>query len=321
MLLKANPASRELLDLPRETLERMGQQAGRLELNVLVGLLKTFSAVDYNLKVSPYVQLPLELAVMESLLSRGATQPAMQPVQVQPVTPVQQPQPQPIKPVAPAQPPVVASRQTAANIRPVNSVTSAEENEPPLDIEPPADYPEEYRAKSAPKVEPKTAELASQKSKIPAKAVEAPATPTVATPTVSKPEPGIPETVINFEEVQKLWPRLREVIGLSQKMVQALLADARPVRVEGKHIIIAFKYQFHCEKVSQERTRAMVEENYSKLLGYTTYIRCVLEGQFEPTNSDGGANRNKAEAKSAPVIDERSRAAARIFNATIQDFD
>src|SRR3954471_18598974 len=68
MLLKANPNGRELFDMTTEAIDRLQEQAKRIELGQVVHFLKIFSGVDYNLKVSPYGQLPLELALMEALL-------------------------------------------------------------------------------------------------------------------------------------------------------------------------------------------------------------------------------------------------------------
>lgn len=78
MLLKVNPNGRELADMTEEARKRLQEQIGRLELGVIITFLKIFSTVDYNLKVSPYGQLPLEIALMECLLqpsSFGMPQP------------------------------------------------------------------------------------------------------------------------------------------------------------------------------------------------------------------------------------------------------
>jgi DNA polymerase III subunit gamma/tau len=85
MLVKANPNSGELLNLTGESLTRMRDQATRLQLTDLLNFLKIFSAVDYGLKVSPYAQLPLELALMEAVLQQPEAR-----------TNVERPRPQPV---------------------------------------------------------------------------------------------------------------------------------------------------------------------------------------------------------------------------------
>jgi DNA polymerase III subunit gamma/tau len=114
MLLKVNPQSRELADMTEEALAHLQTQAGGMELWSIVAFLKVFSTVDYNLKVSAYGQLPLELALMECLLGQEQQQ-AEQTVKVaeiRPATyqPVARPQPPARTPApTPTAPAVVAS--------------------------------------------------------------------------------------------------------------------------------------------------------------------------------------------------------------------
>ncbi len=88
MLLKVNPGTRDLADMTAEAHKRLSTQAGRLDTPVIVRFLRVFSGVDYNLKVSPYGQLPLELALMESLLppaqEAGFSRPASVPEPARP---------------------------------------------------------------------------------------------------------------------------------------------------------------------------------------------------------------------------------------------
>jgi DNA polymerase III subunit gamma/tau len=108
MLVKANPNSGELLNLTSEALTNMREQANNLALPGLVNLLKVFSNVDYSLKVSPYAQLPLELALMEAVLQ----QPEDRPRPVASTPPVSRPSSTPVPPrptpveVKPSAPPV-----------------------------------------------------------------------------------------------------------------------------------------------------------------------------------------------------------------------
>jgi DNA polymerase-3 subunit gamma/tau len=295
MLLKANPAARELLDLPQETLDQMAKQAGRLDLNSLVALLKIFSGVDYNLKVSPYAQLPLELALMEALLARPMVAP---PAQV-----VATPQTQAVAPVRP----VVRPTPVLQALPP-----EPEEDEPPI-------------VRPTPMVRPLG--QTAQPKPTPAEPVKsAKPTPPIETPSVEKSSAEkSSDKVLALTTVQQNWGRLRDAVGATQKMIQALLADAQPQKVDGNVIVLSFKYEFHCEKVSQEKNRAFVEEQYSKLLGQQVLIRCIFEGKGGGSGSaDGGSpprNGPNGIKPSGPVMDDRSRRAAQIFNAVAQDVD
>ncbi|MFO7171323.1 MAG: DNA polymerase III subunit gamma/tau, partial [Chloroflexota bacterium] len=70
MLLKAG-ADPSLLDAGEDELETLNAQASAADLGVLVRWVRLFGELDYQLRTSPYGQLPLELAVVEAL-----TQPA-----------------------------------------------------------------------------------------------------------------------------------------------------------------------------------------------------------------------------------------------------
>jgi DNA polymerase-3 subunit gamma/tau len=151
-------------------------------------------------------------------------------------------------------------------------------------------------------------------------------TPPIETPSVEKSSAEkSSDKVLALTTVQQNWGRLRDAVGATQKMIQALLADAQPQKVDGNVIVLSFKYEFHCEKVSQEKNRAFVEEQYSKLLGQQVLIRCIFEGKGGGSGSaDGGSpprNGPNGIKPSGPVMDDRSRRAAQIFNAVAQDVD
>lgn len=298
MLLKANPSARELLDLPHELLDRMQEQAKRINLSELITLLKIFSGVDYNLKVSPYTQLPLEIALMEAVLAETVVQPQATTRQVPNRA-------APTPTVAHREPPVINQHRPAiAAVQKEPAIVSPiDEDEPPI-------------AKAA-----NPAEVAQVKKQPPVINPLRPLAPVNQQETPSTPA-ATDGANLTLAEVTQVWGQLLDKIGSAQVTVKALLTEAQPIGVQGKQIMLAFKYQFHREKISQEKTRIFVEEQYSQLLGQTIYIQCVSDESTNP-NSAGGSARtdSKNSGKGSSPLDERSRAAARIFNATVQDFD
>ncbi len=66
MLLKAG-GDPNLLDLGEDDMATLEQQAAAVDLGALLGWVKLFSSLDYQLRTSPYGQLPLELAIVEAL--------------------------------------------------------------------------------------------------------------------------------------------------------------------------------------------------------------------------------------------------------------
>jgi hypothetical protein len=177
---------------------------------------------------------------------------------------------------------------------------------PEDDDDPPIDKPTPIRPAPTPVIKAAT-------TPPPEKVTAAPPSEKVAAVTAA---------ALEFAAVQKLWPKLKESVGVAQKMVQALLADARPIGVEEKHIILAFKYDFHLKMVSQDKNRFLIEEHYSRLLGQTTYIRCVPESGAPGGNSGGEPAPGGGGPKGGgSAMDDLTRNAARIFNATVQDID
>jgi DNA polymerase-3 subunit gamma/tau len=66
MLLKAG-ASSDLLDAGEDELVQLQRQASDADLAAVVSWVRLFSELDYQLRTSPYGQLPLELAVVEAI--------------------------------------------------------------------------------------------------------------------------------------------------------------------------------------------------------------------------------------------------------------
>lgn len=79
MLVKADPQG-DALDVAEHEAEVIRDHARRASMPALVGWLKRLSELDYELRTSPYGQLPLELAVVESITAPLPSAPAAQPV-------------------------------------------------------------------------------------------------------------------------------------------------------------------------------------------------------------------------------------------------
>jgi DNA polymerase-3 subunit gamma/tau len=121
LMLLAATGDTSALDLPDATIRELETIAARVELSQLVQWLKVFSGLDYQLKNSPYGQLPLELATVELLAvptaapaipataTRRAGPARQQPAATQQVTPPPE--------VRPRQVPVAAQEPTAAVVQ------------------------------------------------------------------------------------------------------------------------------------------------------------------------------------------------------------
>ncbi len=235
MLLKANPNSRELSDMTNEAYQRLSEQSSRLALPTILTFLKVFSTVDYNLKVSPYGQLPLELALMECLAQPAAvaqTQTAPAPTQLRPTAP-----PQPLRPApAPVQEDPVAMMAKPAPVR-----ESAKEN----------------------------AGLEGKELK------ENGRSPVVVPEVVPDVVVTGGEIRLELAAILKIWPEAVRNIKAQSAMTAALLEETKPVNLRGNMVSLAFAYEFHRNRINQEATRRKVEQHISKLVGQPVVIECI----------------------------------------------
>ncbi len=151
MLLKAGGEEIASLDVTAEAMNRLKEQAAHASLSLLVSWLKTFSAADNALRLTPYGQLPLEVAFVEATLADGTE---ARPAEARPPARAYQPttaaptpapaRPQPVTPPtrepvgaqfiaptpAPIQPPPVAPTSV-----PITSTDSEVEQLPTMSFE------------------------------------------------------------------------------------------------------------------------------------------------------------------------------------------
>ena len=302
MLLKANPSGKELADMTTEAVARLQDQAKRVELAQVVYFLKIFSGVDYNLKVSPYGQLPLELALMEALL----------PAQVAPaVAPAVQ-----AVPAAPARASTTPSRPAAST--------------PPA--APRQAVPTAFERAATPPAQPEVKSAANMVEKLvnsvaPAAAPEAKTPDKVEVNVTVSGEAGVDEAdmaEIAFDLVQQSWPKVIKSIDAQSKMIAALLKEARPTSNRGRQVMLSFDYQFHYNKFKDSDTnRGIIEDHFSKVMGQKIIIKCVFDGGDKDNGNGGGEGGGKGpKSPSGPgglPENEKVRKAMDIFNARSLD--
>jgi DNA polymerase-3 subunit gamma/tau len=72
LVLKINPRLEQMFEteLTREQIDRMGQQAEQFDEKLMPRIVESFMDAEQKMKYSSIIQLPLELAIIESCLSR-----------------------------------------------------------------------------------------------------------------------------------------------------------------------------------------------------------------------------------------------------------
>jgi DNA polymerase-3 subunit gamma/tau len=147
--------------------------------------------------------------------------------------------------------------------------------------------------------------------------------PQPAPPRAEPPAPNPLETVetedvgdssIDLERLLEVWPLVVESVRPMDPSVQALLHSSycRPVSVEGRIVVLGFRFDFHKGKIEEVRNRRIVEQVLSKVLKGSFGVRCVMDAA-----SPGPNRRRQANNRQQTPQDPRVRAAANIFNARI----
>ncbi|WP_298816827.1 DNA polymerase III subunit gamma/tau [Chloroflexus sp.] len=295
MLLKATD-DRALLDLGDDEVTQLTQWAQQAEMATLVQWVKLFSNLDYQLRITPYGQLPLEVAVVEALL---APPPTTQPAAPRPSVarspthaPVTAPLPQP---AAPAEPTLPLAPEPS--VRFAQSASPAPSSAAPLPPDAPIAPPAESRPTADPPPPPPAVWAATQQIRPPAD----PAAARAAAADLSL-----------LEQIEAIWEDFKRDVRPRSPTVQALLNSARPYDVEGNTIVLLVTSSFHKERLEEPKNRAIIEEVLRRRLGQVVAVRCTIEEKsVEPTDLRGKIR----EARK----DELVRAALNIFDAHIID--
>jgi DNA polymerase III subunit gamma/tau len=239
MLVKVNPNTRELVSLTDESQARLRDQAGRTDLPAIVAFVKTFSGVDYNLRVSPYGQLPLEIALMEALLQpsqySAAPVPASRP-------------PEPARNVPPRANPVAAPPPPVAEVAPAPAPAKT--------------------------VAPNPAEVAPEPKAEPKIVVETETTVAVITTEEAAP-PMENAQPLELPYIIDAWKRTYEIVKNRSKVNAAILDHANPTGIRGNRVVLTVAYEFHFNKIRQDEMRHMLEDHLSRFLGQTVLLECV----------------------------------------------
>jgi DNA polymerase III subunit gamma/tau len=312
MLLKAG-GDLSLLDATDDDLATLQRQASEGDLGALLGWVKLFSGLDYQLRTSPYGQLPIEMAIVEAIA-----------VPAQPPAAVARPAAPPARPTtrAPAQPPErarpAASHQApAADQRhphggsPVPGAAPTDDLATPLASQPAETAPENAQPPSA-RAAPEAAPAAR------ADASAAPAGPPAGAAPVDDAEvsgDGIASAnadVAALEAIESVWPDVVRDVRVYDKTLQALLnSGVRPVDLKGNEVVLEVATDFLFKQLSKPALRQIVERVLAKHAGTNYAIRCVVEAQHrENPNTLREQIRNSRK-------DQHVKAAINIFDADI----
>jgi DNA polymerase-3 subunit gamma/tau len=299
MLLRAG-ADRSLLDVAEEEAVQIEHQARSADLGALMRWVKLFSELDYQLRVSSYGQLPLELAVIEAVIApapatvvAGAPAVASRPV----VRPERKTPPSPptVQPTTGASgKPLIAEPASPSGASPVAEPAS----QPGI----PADMATRQTSPPQP-VAPDDPRIQHQAQ-----------TRRASEPPVETGE-GVAAAnadVAALEQIESIWHNITRDVRVHDKTLQALLnSGVRPVDVKDGTLILEVPSEWFVARLEKPAVRQIVEQVISKHMGTMFSIRCVVEAQ---RRENPGALREQIRAtRKDPLV----RAALNIFDADI----
>ncbi|WP_448540829.1 DNA polymerase III subunit gamma/tau [Roseiflexus sp.] len=299
MLLRAG-ADRSLLDVAEEEAAQIERQARSADLGALMRWVKLFSELDYQLRVSSYGQLPLELAVIEAVIaSAPATVAAGAPAVAS--RPVVRPERK-----TPPSPPVVQPTTGTSGKPPIIETASPSGASPVAEPASQPGIPADMATRQTSPPQP----VAPDDPRIQHQAQ----TRRASEPPVETGE-GVAAAnadVAALEQIESIWHNITRDVRVHDKTLQALLnSGVRPVDVKDGTLILEVPSEWFVARLEKPAVRQIVEQVISKHMGTMFSIRCVVEAQ---RRENPGALREQIRAtRKDPLV----RAALNIFDADI----
>jgi len=96
-------------------------------------------------------------------------------------------------------------------------------------------------------------------------------------------------------------------------MVEALLRSCRPVRVDGRVVVIGVRHPFHKGKIEDPRNKEIVEKVLMQLTGTPYRLSCVVQ------SSEAQMNQPRQETKRKAILDDPVVQAARNMGGKVVD--
>lgn len=105
----------------------------------------------------------------------------------------------------------------------------------------------------------------------------------------SSPSPGMESKDVTLQRLQDSWTRVLAEIKGRNMHVEAILKDCQLAAVEGDVVVLSARYPFHKEKLEDNRSKELVEQVVSMVMGQPCRIKCILTvggNKHEPKGND-----------------------------------
>lgn len=98
------------------------------------------------------------------------------------------------------------------------------------------------------------------------------------------------------------WSEVLAAVRAQSRIIEALLKDCRPIGVEGQTVILGFFYSSHQKRIEEPKTKTLVEQALSQVLGGNFRLQCKLTPK-SPQEMEAERPKNKFEvATEDPLI-------------------
>jgi len=94
------------------------------------------------------------------------------------------------------------------------------------------------------------------------------------------------QTGILWGDVDRRWNEILESCGAINKSVQAMLRAGRPIGGDGESIVLGFRYDFHRERIEDQKNRAVVEDAIGRVFGQRVRVRCTQASRESGVSAD-----------------------------------
>ena len=248
-LLLVKSGSEEVIDVTSDDLIEIKELAAGASLDYLLAAVKRFGEID--LRLDNYSPLPLELAIVDSILFAGDSQPA-QPRQS-----------------APKEPAAVASR-------PAKPPKAAKTTKPAPEVKAQATTESAKTTKPAPEV----------KAQAPTESAEPEAAPDKITET---PEVSPSPEIESLRDRWKDFVNAMRGEGSKGNLDAFLRSSCEPLSIEDNTLTLGFYHKFHKEYIEDPKYRHLVEKKLKEVFGHSYQVRCVLTTPSEKARAKAEA--------------------------------
>ncbi len=120
-------------------------------------------------------------------------------------------------------------------------------------------------------------------------------------------KPEIKAEICEFSVIQKKWPQVLQKVKPYNHSVSALLKAARPLELKNDKIFIEVFYNFHKEKLEEEKCLSLVEKALQKVFNLSLQARYVLGKKQK-------SGKKKTEKNNSSDVDQFIKTAEKIFS-------